>query len=230
MALITCPECGKEISASATTCPNCGHPMKQINKTPPVKGSQRPKKKSHPVLIIIGVIIAIAIIGGVFGSSDDDDEVKDVTPKENSQEVGANPNSESEKTYFSLGEVAEQKKVQVSLVNTIESNGNEWFKPADGYVYVICEFEITNNSDKDITISSVMDFDAYCDDYSINQTLSGLSVPEVEGKNSLDGSVASGKKLNGIIAYEVPATYQKLEVDVTLDFWSDKDIKFLITK
>lgn len=32
MALITCPECGKEISDKATTCPNCGHPM-QTNQT-----------------------------------------------------------------------------------------------------------------------------------------------------------------------------------------------------
>lgn len=27
MALITCPECGKEVSDKATTCPNCGYPI-----------------------------------------------------------------------------------------------------------------------------------------------------------------------------------------------------------
>ena len=27
MALITCPECGKEISSQASSCPNCGAPM-----------------------------------------------------------------------------------------------------------------------------------------------------------------------------------------------------------
>jgi uncharacterized membrane protein YvbJ len=27
MALITCPECGAQISDKATTCPQCGHPM-----------------------------------------------------------------------------------------------------------------------------------------------------------------------------------------------------------
>ena len=27
MALISCPECGKEISDKATACPNCGNPM-----------------------------------------------------------------------------------------------------------------------------------------------------------------------------------------------------------
>ena len=29
MALIKCPECGKEISDKARACPNCGNPMNQ---------------------------------------------------------------------------------------------------------------------------------------------------------------------------------------------------------
>ena len=28
MALIKCPECGKEISSSAASCPNCGYPIR----------------------------------------------------------------------------------------------------------------------------------------------------------------------------------------------------------
>ena len=33
MALIKCPECGKEISDKAKTCPNCGCPIKKITGT-----------------------------------------------------------------------------------------------------------------------------------------------------------------------------------------------------
>ena len=29
MALIGCPECGREVSAAATACPQCGHPLKK---------------------------------------------------------------------------------------------------------------------------------------------------------------------------------------------------------
>ena len=29
MALITCPECGKQISDKALSCPNCGLPLSQ---------------------------------------------------------------------------------------------------------------------------------------------------------------------------------------------------------
>lgn len=34
MALIKCPECGKEISEQATSCPNCGVTINQTQSTP----------------------------------------------------------------------------------------------------------------------------------------------------------------------------------------------------
>lgn len=33
MALIECPECGKEVSDQAKNCPNCGHPIPISNYT-----------------------------------------------------------------------------------------------------------------------------------------------------------------------------------------------------
>ena len=30
MALITCPECGRQVSDAASTCPTCGYPIKSI--------------------------------------------------------------------------------------------------------------------------------------------------------------------------------------------------------
>ena len=47
-------------------------------------------------------------------------------------------------------------------------------------------------------------------------------------KNQLDGSVAAGKKMNGIIGYEVPADFNTLEVTFTPSFWSNHSITFEI--
>lgn len=61
MALIFCPECGKEISDTADRCINCGFAIS--NKF----GSNRDnvkKKKKLPILI---VIIAILLVGSFFG-------------------------------------------------------------------------------------------------------------------------------------------------------------------
>ena len=32
MALIICPECGKEVSTAADSCPHCGYPIKNNKK------------------------------------------------------------------------------------------------------------------------------------------------------------------------------------------------------
>lgn len=42
MAMITCPECGKQISDKADKCPNCGYPLDFKNKN---ENSENVKKK-----------------------------------------------------------------------------------------------------------------------------------------------------------------------------------------
>ena len=56
MALITCPECGREISDQATSCPNCGYPINNTATVQPIVISNvaiAPKctKKIGPVQI-----------------------------------------------------------------------------------------------------------------------------------------------------------------------------------
>ena len=114
------------------------------------------------------------------------------------------------------------------MLNVSESAGSTFNTPADGNVFVICEFEIENKSAKDIAISSMMSFEAYCDNYTCTYSLAALL--EKENKNQLDGTVASGKKFNGIIGYEVPENWKELEIRFTPDFWSGKEIIFVSNK
>lgn len=53
MALIKCPDCGKEISSSAKSCPNCGRPLE-------VKNSVGVKKPT--ILGFIGIVCGIIAI------------------------------------------------------------------------------------------------------------------------------------------------------------------------
>ena len=59
MALIKCPECGKEVSDKAATCPSCGTTI---------------KKKRSTIKIILGVLILLGIIGAFAGSNDSGDK------------------------------------------------------------------------------------------------------------------------------------------------------------
>ena len=43
MALIQCPECGRQVSDKARKCPHCGCPLEELEKKEPVKE----KKKSE---------------------------------------------------------------------------------------------------------------------------------------------------------------------------------------
>lgn len=134
---------------------------------------------------------------------------------------------ETENKTFSVGETATLKDVQVRLVDVTESTGSAYNKPSDGNVFVLCEFEIVNNSKEEVVVSSLVSFDAYCDDYACSLSFSALL--EIGDKSQLDGTVAAGKKLSGVIGYEVPANWKELEIHFEPDVWSGKDIVFIAT-
>lgn len=212
--MCACKACGQQIAKKAKTCPHCG----------------AKNKKGSPVLWGIIAIVLLAVIIGSAGSNDD--EPKKVagdssvqTQASGGQETGSTAKEES--NTFVVGETAELRDIMVSMVDVTESAGSGFNAPTEGNVFVLCEFEIANNSDQEISVSSMMSFEAYCDDYTCTYSLSALM--EKGNKNQLDGTVAPGKKFNGVIGYEVPADWQELEVHFTPDFWSGKDIVFVAT-
>ena len=128
---------------------------------------------------------------------------------------------------FKLGDAVELDKVVVSFVDIAESTGSDFNKPADGNVYVLCEFEIANNSDEEVSVSSMLSFEAYCDDYACEYSLGALM--EKGNKDQLDGTVAAGKKMKGVVGYEVPSDWKELEIRYTLDILSSNKIVFVAT-
>lgn len=69
MAMIKCPECGKEISDQAVSCPNCGYVLK---KEPDVKRTKLSAAKKNvgagTAYIVVGVAIFVVFCFlGIFG-------------------------------------------------------------------------------------------------------------------------------------------------------------------
>lgn len=196
----------------------------------------KPKKKKGCLITVIVVIVLIAIIGAMGGGSEETPTKVETTSSGSTETVAdaeetvAEESTEETTPVFGVGETAEMNDVQVALLSAMQSNGSQFAKPDDGNVFLILEFEITNNSEKDISISSVLNFEAYCDDYSLNQDITSLLAPEAEGKNQLDGSVAAGKKMKGVIGYQVPAGFSTFEINVAPDFWSGNGIDFVVTQ
>lgn len=64
MGLITCPDCGKQISDLAPTCPNCGRPINNSNVNPADKTNG---KKKDSILSIIAAVLAIFVFTSFLG-------------------------------------------------------------------------------------------------------------------------------------------------------------------
>lgn len=215
-----CKHCKTEIPYGAKVCPQCR------------------KKQGGSLKWAIIVFAAICIIGAVAGGGKDDKPVKVGDAKPNNvgtssvkpSQGGAEPSStegENKETVFQKGEIAELNGVHVTLTDYKESAGSDFNKPSDGNVFLMAEFEIANNTDKELTISSMLSFEAYADDYALNFSLSALI--EKDG-NQLDGTIAAGKKMKGWIGWEVPQDYKNMEIHFTDNVWSDNKFVFLIEK
>lgn len=215
----SCKHCKTEIPYEAKVCPQCR------------------KKQGGVLKWVIIAFVAICIIGAVAGGGNDsptkvgdsDSNSESNSPNESQQNSAEQDGTEDEnkETVFQKGEIAELDGVQVTLSDYKESIGSDFNKPSDGNVFLMAEFEIANNTDKELAISSALSFEAYADDYALNFSFSALM--EKDG-NQLDGTIAAGKKMKGWIGWEVPADYQNVEIHFTDNVWSDNKFVFVIEK
>ena len=197
-----CKHCYKMIDDGSDFCPVCGKPQngKKVGTTKPIY--------KRWWFWVIAVVLFIGFTGG-------NSKPELVTNDSNTPSVQQHTNQ-----YFSIGDTAKLNDVYVTLVGVSESSGSKYITPAAGNVFVLWEFTIENNSSSELNISSLMCFDAYVDDYSTNLSFSAETAVD---KNPLDGTVAPGKKMNGVIGYEVPKDWSTFEVHFTPDFWSGYD-------
>ncbi len=70
MALIKCPECGKEISTLASTCPNCGAPQQQQANNGYIfeeyKETEPNARNNMSTNKILSIVALCCSIGGIF--------------------------------------------------------------------------------------------------------------------------------------------------------------------
>lgn len=180
-----------------------------------MKTKERKKGKAKWIVLAVVVVIIIAAVAGGGGGDDaaQGDPAVSSAPKE--------------KTSYGVGEAVEQNDVVVTLLGVTENKGTEIFQPEAGNVFVLCELEIANNSSKDVNVSSMLSFEAYIDDYAATVDLSALSSTNTP---QLDGTVAAGKKMRGVVGYQVAEGWSNVEIKFTPDFWSGKDITFAYSK
>lgn len=208
-----CKHCKSEIPYDAKVCPVCR------------------KKQGAPGCLIVVLVVVVLVVIAAFaggGESSTPQKVESTSGTSQSASQASEAPSQPEQTVFTVGDAVELNGVKTTLLSAEEYPGKQYMMPTDGNVFLVCQFEIENDSSAEINVSSMVSFNAYCDDYSVNLSVTGEMLED--SWKSLDGTVAPGKKINGVIAYEIPQDWQKMEISYTPSFWSGHDVQFEINK
>lgn len=169
-------------------------------------------KKKHSwfgwVLVIVGLAVACGGLGAPSGSP---------TRVGGSQQAVGSAAKVSEEV-FGPGDTVELNGVSITFHGVNETMGTDFWQPETNKIFAIAEFTVENNSAENINISSVFGSDAYCDGYLVSESMSA-ELGDRQGRENLTGSVAPGRKLRGIIGYELPSQWQQLEIRLKTDWW-----------
>ncbi len=152
----------------------------------------------------------------------------DAVGKETENQTGTSQGStEPKEETFGLNETAVFKTLKFTATEMTESNGKNYMEPADGKVFVGVKFTIENVSSEEQTISSLLLFDAYVDDVKCSESFSGSVA---FGSETLNGTIAPGKKLVGWYVMEASENWSDIELSVQSTLISNSSAKFVFTK
>ena len=170
---------------------------------------------------VISILVALSLFFCLVGC-----DVLDDTPKKETGSVSENENNEATEQKddtFALKETAVFEDMKITAEELKESNGDILFKPDNGNTFVGIKFTMENTSDEEITVSSILLFEGYVDDVKSSMSLTASTV----FGETLDGTVAAGKKLVGWYAMEVPSDWNTIELEVKSDWLSNTSAKFV---
>ena len=175
MALINCPECGKEISEKAGSCPNCGCPLNTIEKaveeskkTDGVhyarptgslpKREEKKRKKKTWIWIVVGVIVLFVLVGSSGGNSEDVKEVA-VEGKTNEGVVAEEKSNEAvtveETTMEAIEYNAYTVDEMVSVLNENALKAEKTFQ--DQYVEITGRLSVIDSDGRYISLYPIND-------------------------------------------------------------------------
>lgn len=205
------------------------------------------EKQKKPIYKNWWFWVLIVIVVGIIGSTLSEEEApetetfsnqnKNAQVNESPSGVDNNePQSQSdsktetkEKVITEIGGFVETKNFRITVEDLKKPKGNEFNKPSDGKEFVQVVLHIENISNKDYTVSSILMFDAYYDGYSVTESISSQIADN--SLSSMNGPLAAGKKLRGVLAYELPVEWETLEIDIdltALSFSNDGEVKIIL--
>ena len=167
----------------------------------------------------LALLLAVALcfsMGGCLSSEGPSKETN--TPTESPKK---------EELTFGLNETAVFDELKFTATQIKESNGDSFFTPESGKVFVGVNFTVENISDEEQSVSTILLFEGYVDDVKCEYSFNAACA---FSDGTLDGTIAPGKKLVGWYALEVPKDWSNIELNVQSNWLSDNAAKFVFEK
>lgn len=198
-----CKHCQTEIPKKAKVCPNCR------------------KKQGGKLKWIIAIIVAIAIVGTVAGSGEDEEKVKKTGEVANNENSSGDAIQDEKSNIFQIGDIVETESMRITFVSAEQYiEENEFLQPREGYEYWRFEFKFENISDLDQVVSSMMDWECYADNSNVDQSWIGDDY-------GLDATLSPGRTTQGSVYFEVPIEAESIELEYDINFWQNDKIIFV---
>ena len=173
------------------------------------------------VAIVIFLLFVLAV--GSSGNSANQGEAQKTGTVEQQQVESTQEETKEEENQstFSVGDIVETEDLRISFISAKQyTSDNEFIQPKDGNVFYRMEFEFENISDSDQTISSMMNWECYADDYSVEQSWIG--------DDSIDANLSPGKKAKGAVYFEIPADAESIVLEYETNVWTEGKIVFVV--
>lgn len=227
-----CPNCGNEMVDEAVMCVKCGTMIGgNTNNNANVKKDNKVKKKGLPVwaiilivfgslgLLVIVAIIILTIIGINAIKNEDPSQIKD--------KIDGYIEENTTSLYGTIDDTLSDGNFNLTLIEALKydsiGEGNFIDTPEEGKEYLLFFFDVENISDDNKYIS-YYDFDGYVDDVACD---TAIIFNNANGVDSLAVNLASGKKAQGFVAFEVPKGWKSFEVHYKKIF-SNKSLIFKV--
>lgn len=199
-----CKYCQSEIPKKAKVCPNC-----------------RKKQGGVGCLGVILIFIGLFIVIGAIGTSGGKDKNKSPEKVGQLESQAGATETEEHSNVFNVGDVIETNDFRITYKSAEEyTSDNQFLQPKDGYVYWEFAFKFENISDKDQTVSSMINWECYADNSKVDQTWIG-------DNSGLDATLSAGRETEGTIYFEVPKDAEKIELEYDVNFWQSDKIIFI---
>jgi len=187
---------------------------------------EKPKKKPFYKrwwFVLIFVMLVFFLIGTFSSEEDALKAAEDSSePDISTEKKPANDVTE----FFKVGDSVETKAIRAIVTDIEKPLGDQFNTPTEGNEFVLINLILENIFNADISISSMLSFNAYVDDIALNQSF--LAQISKEGTNTVDGTIAPGKKIIGTLSYEVPKNWKHIEIHFKPNIYENTAIKWII--